>query len=202
MVQPLRRVHLRAAGRALRPVRALPHHDARGAPAAAQRRPAPGRGLHQGPALRVSVAAAAAAARVVRVDACRRSVPPAGQLPARARQEAGAPRRHQLQLHQVRAQRHRQRRQLHGLLARPEVWLPQRLHPRPHAGGEGPEPLADKGQHPAGDAVAGGGLHLRRLPGVPLLRPRRPEAGQQRRRGGRLRRSALPSGLRGSRRDP
>uniref|UniRef100_I1PBW7 Peptidase C14 caspase domain-containing protein n=1 Tax=Oryza glaberrima TaxID=4538 RepID=I1PBW7_ORYGL len=38
--------------------------------------------------------------------------------------------------------------------------------------------------------------------GVPLLRPRRAEAGRERRRGGRLQRGALPRGLRAERQDP
>jgi hypothetical protein len=50
--------------------------------------------------------------------------------------------------------------------------------------------------------VVGGRRLLRRLPGVPLLRPRRADAGLQRRRGGRVQRGAVPGGLRAERQDP
>jgi hypothetical protein len=68
--------------------------------------------------------------------------------------------------------------------------------------GERPVQGADEGEPAAGDAVAGGRRQLRRLPGVPLLRPRRSEAGLQRRRGGRVQRGAVPGGLRAERQDP
>ncbi|XP_024312583.1 metacaspase-1 isoform X2 [Brachypodium distachyon] len=136
MVQTLRRVPVGCGERALRPVRSLPRRDPRGAPAAAPGRPAPGHGLHQGSLqqrLRFRLRDVAAAALVLRVHARRRRVRAAGQLPARPeQQEARAPRRHQLRLHQVRAQGQRQRRQLHALPAPRQVQLPHRLHPHPY----------------------------------------------------------------------
>ncbi|KAL5652643.1 hypothetical protein ACJX0J_038101, partial [Zea mays] len=63
-------------------------------------------------------------------------------------------------------------------------------------GGQGPCTGAGAGEPDAGAAVARGRHQRRGLPGVPLLRPRRAEAGQGRRRGGRLRRGAVPGGLR------
>ncbi|KAL5680488.1 hypothetical protein ACJX0J_006873, partial [Zea mays] len=59
---------------------------------------------------------------------------------------------------------------------------------------EGPVQAAHEGEHPDGDALAGAGLQLRRLPGVPLLGHRRAGGGRRRRRGGRVRRGHLPAG--------
>ncbi|KAB8092049.1 hypothetical protein EE612_017802 [Oryza sativa] len=70
------------------------------------------------------------------------------------------------------------------------------------AGRGRPVEVADEGEPAGGDAVAGGRVRRRRLAGVPLLRPRRAEAGRERRRGGRLQRGALPRGLRAERQDP
>ncbi|VAH68070.1 unnamed protein product [Triticum turgidum subsp. durum] len=60
---------------------------------------------------------------------------------------------------------------------------------------EEPVQAADQGQHPHGDALAGAGVQLRRLPGVPVLWPGRAGARRRRRRAGRHGRGPLPRGL-------